>query len=498
MSQVAPSIQLFSTHGRFLSSVLGMMYLKEFLYLGLLISNPSVDAKELQGQESKLKSRLEELIVRTKLPSESLGISVRSLEGDQKTSILEMNGNKPFIPASLTKILTAAGVLDKYGPSKRFVTEILAKDPLKEGVLEGPLYIRGGGDPGFVSETMWVLVNELTRAQIKVIKGGIVVDESRFDAMRVDPSRDPGRNDRAYDAPIGAMSFNWNAVNVYIRPSEVGQTPLVFLDPKTSYLKADNRAKTVAHGRRTLSASRVTETHVRVTGALPIGQDEQVFYKNIADPARWTGENLKEFLRQRDIKVEGPIQTGVTPTAARVLAQVEGRPVSELVSSLMKFSNNFVAEMLTKNLAADFKSKPAKMEDGIAILRESLISLGLPQESFTLVNPSGLSRKNLIWPSSLNDLLIQLHNRFHIAPELLSSFPIAGVDGTLKSRLSGLAQGSVRAKTGLLSGVLGLAGFAGQTDGSLYSFVFLYNGTRTGADRAIQLFDNMATELVKN
>lgn len=91
-----------------------------------------------------------------------------------------------------------------------------------------------------------------------------------------------------------------------------------------------------------------------------------------------------------------------------------------------------------------------------------------------------------------------MREHFQIFPEALASFPVAGVDGTLKSRMRGTpAEGRVRAKTGLLTGVAGLAGFAGRADGTQVSFVFMFNGRPTHSEDARALFDRMAGELIQ-
>src|SRR5690606_2416139 len=130
-----------------------------------------------------------------------------------------------------------AGVLQVFTPGSKFETHLMSDAVIKNGVLEGNLYFKGGGDPSFVSEKMWYLVNEFTRNRVKEISGQVIVDDSLFDTERFDLGRDPNRVNRAYDSPIGAASFNWNAVNVFIRPGDKPGAPaLVVADPVSPYL----------------------------------------------------------------------------------------------------------------------------------------------------------------------------------------------------------------------------------------------------------------------
>src|SRR5690606_6406347 len=135
-----------------------------------------------------------------------------------ETILFENKSKTKFVPASLSKIITAIATLKVFKPDLRLSTELRASAPIQGGVLTGPLYIKGNGDPSFISEQMWVLVNNFVRSKIKKIEGPITVDSSVFDDKHFDSSRQNVRVDRAYDSPVSGLSFNWNTVNVYIRP----------------------------------------------------------------------------------------------------------------------------------------------------------------------------------------------------------------------------------------------------------------------------------------
>jgi D-alanyl-D-alanine carboxypeptidase/D-alanyl-D-alanine-endopeptidase (penicillin-binding protein 4) len=451
-----------------------------------------------QSASASLEEDLKKILNSYRIPNDRLGLYVVDLGQPKHPTIMNVNGDKNMIPASLSKVVTATGVLQKFGPSYKFETDLLSDAPREGATLKGPVYLKGGGDPGFVSESMWILVNEFYRSGIKEITGDLVVDESAFDAVRFDESRDPERVDRAYDAPVGAMSFNWNSVNVFIRPTTVGQAPAVFLDPEMKGMNLVNRAKTVKDGKPDIRVSRGEDDAIFVEGKMPMTTPEVVVYKSITEPAIYSGQALRAFLAQRGISVKGTIRTGKTPAEAHLMAKVEGKPVSSLVADMMKFSNNYVAEMLTKNLGAKFLKQPARLEDGVDVIRNALIEMGLKKEHFQFVNPSGLSRHNSFRAIDLAFLLTENYKRFSYAPEYLTAMPLSGVDGTLKSRFKNSnAEGLIRAKTGHLNGVAGLAGFAGQKDGNVFAFAFMFNGPADQGDLARRLFDALASKLVQ-
>ena len=445
--------------------------------------------------DKDLAARLSKIVKSYSVPQAQLGLAVIDLGETPMKTVYGLNETGDFIPASVTKIVTASAVLRKLGASFKFQTTLWSSGVVKGGTLTGDLILKGGGDAGFVSESMWFLVNELTRTGIKKIEGNILVDDTDFDSVRSDPSRDPERNDRAYDAPVGAMSFNWNSINIFVRATQVGEAPQVILDPIPNGYKIDNRAKTVNKADTSLHVSRAGDT-VRVSGSIGIGQNEAVSYKNIDDPIEWSGNNLVFFLSQRGINVTGKVKAGKRPEKATLLAKAESKPVSLHVIDMMKFSNNFVAEMLAKNLAAQSGQVPATIEGGMKVIRSNIDDLGVDTKRMFLQNPSGLSRKNKIKPVDLAMILAKQQQDFPTFAEFLTSMPLAGMDGTLKNRMKPAA-GWVRAKTGLLSGVVALAGYAGRKDGSVQAFAFIFNGKAEQGDLVRRLFDGLATELIQ-
>lgn len=417
-------------------------------------------------------------------------VSLQILDGDEE--VFSLNPNEKKIPASISKILTAFGVLKTFPIGQRFYTKLF---------YDGKnLYLQGGGDPAFVSENLWYLVNEFTRSEIKEIKGNIVVDDSLFDKVRFDASRSKQRVDRAYDSPVGAMSFNWNAVNIFVKPgSIVGEKARVNIDPDNEYFDLVNNTVTVkGKGKKELVVSiSNSEKLITVSGDVPSDMKEKAIFKSVSEPDMWAGANLEYFLEQRDIVVNGKILAGKVPENAELVATYESKNLAYMLSDMNKFSNNFVAEMLTKNMAAQNVKSNASLQMGVRIIQSKLAEAGINTNEMVFENPSGLTRDNSFSAASLNKVLTNIKKDFSIFPVFLDGLPVAGVDGTLKRRMkNSLAEGWVRAKTGYLDGVVSLAGYAGRRDGKILTFTFLYNGPR---DEAIvrEAFDQLINNSLK-
>lgn len=415
------------------------------------------------------------------------------LEGERE--VFSLNAEKLMVPASLTKIVTAGAVLNAFMLNKKFETNLYSS-------ANGNLCLKGGGDPSFVSEKMWYLVNELKRAEVQSVSGDLVVDSSRFDDEFIDIGRDSVRVDRAFDAPVSASSFNWNSVNIFVRPgNKKGDPAKVFLDPENDYLELVNKAHTGAKGSsKTIAVSRMKSgdrDKIILSGSIAEEAEEVVVYKSISNPNLWIGSHLKQFLKQRGIEVKGKVRVGQCDVNAIKVATVQSKSLNEMISDMLKFSNNFVAEMLAKNLAAEKNPlAPAKMKDGIEEIKKYLDGLEFKRTDYVLENVSGLTRENRFTARQLARVLISIRNDFLTFPEFLAGLPIAGVDGTLKNRMKNKNVDSVvRAKTGYLDGVVGLAGFVGRKNKPPLVFVFMFNGKYEKGTMARPLFDDFINNL---
>jgi len=400
--------------------------------------------------------------------------------GENPDTILYQNEpDKAFIPASVTKLITSVVVLDEMGPATRLVTKIKArKVDIKGDVLAGHICLLGAGDPSFVSENMWILVNNFVRSGIKIIRGDIIVDDSLFDWVAFDETRLKTRVDRAYDAPVGAMSFNWNSMNIYVRPNEEGKKAHVILDPIQQSDLIENQVITNSKPTQ-ITVSKVVNGHldkVIVKGNINKDSEEKLYFIPVTNPALWSGNNLKIFLAQRGVVVHGIVRQGLCASDSSDMAISESKPIEQMVKDMNKFSNNFVAEMLVKLLASQTKTR-ASLQDGVKHIQVYLKKKGFTDKDIKISNPSGLTRDNFVSARSLWKLLFNAQADLRINGEFLSSLPLAGIDGTLKNRMKDIATlGRIRAKTGYINGVVSLSGYYSNRQNKIIPFVFLYNG----------------------
>jgi D-alanyl-D-alanine carboxypeptidase/D-alanyl-D-alanine-endopeptidase (penicillin-binding protein 4) len=435
---------------------------------------------------------------------------IKSVGGQQKDfglwikkgdEVVEINSNDLFVPASLSKIPTVLAFLDHSNMGEKFKTWVYHTGKIEKGVLKGDLYLKGGGDPSFVSESMWRLINKLKRSDIKSIDGQLFVDESYFDSDYYSEGRQQKRVDRAYDAPVSGLSFNWNALSIYVRPGKrAGDEARVYVEPDLDNIEIQNKAKTTGHSKTNLNVSRILKGNkmiIQVGGEISVSKDEKAFYKSIGDAALWTGWTFSKMMNQMGITYNGDVKKKLTPSSAELLVEHESWGMARVISALSKFSNNFVAEMLTKHLGKQ-QGQPGNIDDGLTEIRKYLLKKGWKNSDYQFINPSGFTRANKMRADHLGELLEEARKQFSYSPEFLAALPISGIDGTLKSRMKYAMKEKVRAKTGYLSGVVALGGYLDSPkDNQPMTFVFFYNGSSKKDWKVRAMFDRLLWKIYK-
>lgn len=435
----------------------------------------------------------DDLLVRHKIPKDQISISVVKLEKeDLWSSFLKVNPEKLRIPASITKILTAITALETIQSQHQFVTELKAMSKPIDGVLNGPIYLVGSGDPTFVTEKLWLLIHDFNRLGIRKINGDLIYDTSVFDDVKFDKSRST-QNHRAYSSPTSGLTFNWNSLWVRVLPTKLGQSARVYLDPPDSTIGVRNNSKTLNRP-TSLLVDRLTANDIDqiVVGGQIKPDDEFSVYRSHTLPAQRAAIQAMSFLKKEGIEITGQIKPGKAPANSIQVAKVESVVIDEIIKMMMKHSNNLISEMLIKYVDYQDNKRPGTLAGGLEIMNKTLKKYS--KKPFTVVNPSGLTTDNKVSTDFMTDILVAMKNHPQYDAEFMASFPRSGIDGTIKKRMT-KAKGKIRAKTGLLNGVISLAGYIHSDQGNVYSFAFIYNGAMNKQGRATDLFDLLAERI---
>lgn len=398
--------------------------------------------------------------------------------------------DRPMQPASVMKLLTTAAALRSLGPAWRFTTAFLTDEDAKitpEGVLEGNLYVWGGGDPTLVVEKLWRMVADLQLAGVKSISGNVVFDDSFFADSAIIPGWNKDvdiQNGPSYFAPLSALSVNYNTACLVIGPgTAVGQPARVQLDTPVDVIEIENLVSTSrAGGRRWLRVDREldpedpTRLKFTVRGEIPLDAAVEREYRTVADPLAHFVSVFRGVMDERKIKVKGRFVQGVAPKDTRRLVRLDSPPLATILADMNKHSSNFMAEQVLRAVGATVRGAPGTTAKGVSVIQDYLVSLGLPPESFKLVNGSGLSREITLPPSVITAVILDMYGDHKVGYEFMSSLAIGGVDGTLWARFRDEDKaGRLRGKTGSLNGVFCLAGIVEGGDGEVYAFALLAN-----------------------
>lgn len=442
---------------------------------------------EAENALQRLRKKIDAILTASSLKGASVGIQVVSL--DSQETVYERNPELTLNPASNTKLVTSAAALVRLTPQYQFQTAVFTNAKIKNGVLEGELYIKGGGDPTLSYQDLLTLAQDVYYTGIRTITGDIIGDDTFFD----DEREFSGWHDfdRAYSGYISALSLGENSVHLIIKPSHrSGVAPEIILNPPTSYIQIKNKAVTLSsnsiyasfsNDQETSDNSSAQETLV-VQGKISRKSQYGVSaYVNVKNPSLFTTATFKDALQQVGITVQGRATVGKLPPKAQRLAAWYSERLSNIIYESNKSSSNFVAEQILKTLGAEILGTPGTTAKGILIIQEFLAELGIPPEAYILENGSGLSRNNRLSAEQIVTLLKYMYESFEVKAEYLASLAIAGVDGTLRSRMQDTqAERRVRAKTGAIRSVSCLSGYAASQDNETFAFAILMNQYKSG------------------
>lgn len=347
-------------------------------------------------------------------------------------TVITRNHQEPMVPASTEKLLTSAALLEQFGLEHRLVTVAGATSPPSDGVIDGDLYLVGGGDPLLTTpgykvtfENPQQLANDYERladaivaAGVSEITGGVIGDDSRYDSERW-VSTWPERYQReGYVGPLSALTVNDGNTGLSLRP------------------------------------------------------DEPASSRRPGDPPFLAAETLITLLKARGVRVAGGASVGTAPADMQEVARLESLPMRDLIAEMISDSDNTTAELLVKELAVA-NGQPGTTQAGLDQVEALLAEERLPVEGIDLRDGSGLDPQNKL-TCELLAAALDLHGPDSV---LGQSLPIAGETGTLRRRMRDTpAQGKVRAKTGTLAEVNALAGFAETSGGASLTFAYLING----------------------
>ncbi len=456
-----------------------------FLVLaGLNLSTTLAAAQTLPGE-------VDAALARAKVPRDAVTILVADAQGKAPPR-LSHRVNVPMNPASVMKLVTTYAALDLLGPAFTWSTPVYVEGAVRDGTLFGNLYLKGQGDPKLVSERLWLLLRRVQGLGVKSIAGDIVLDRSAFENVEIDPSLFDGEPLRPYNAAPDALLLNFKAVVMTFVPDRTANTAQIQFEPPLAGVQMQHSVPLsdtpCGDYRAALRADFSDPAAIRFGGTYPASCGEKVWATAYADPKSYAMRAVEGMWREMGGKLAGSVRDGRVPaTLTRPAFEVSSPPLPEVIRDINKYSNNVMAQQLFLTLS--LQSKTAGSATSVATLaasrdvvqrwwRSSISADDVP----VLDNGSGLSRSERISAQALGKLLQNAYAS-PVMPELMSSLPITGVDGTLRGRRSA-ARGSAHLKSGTLRDVTGVAGYVLANSGKRYVVVVIVNQPGAAAARS--------------
>jgi len=473
------------------------------LFHVLLLSLVAFDGRAQQAQPSatveELQQHLAAHVHQPKFAAALWGVKVVSLETGKV--LFEENPQKYFSPASNSKLYTMALALDRLGGDYRIKTSLYAKArPNRAGLLRGDLIVFGRGDSTFnarrnsndIFRALAPLVRAVTNAGIRRIEGDLVGDESFFRGPPFGSGWAWDDMQFYYGAPISALTINDNRLEISVKPGVQTNAPCrLSVSPATVWIVLSNRTQTVVKGgRRSISFYRPLDQNVVfVLGKLPLDDTGYAEDVTVPNPAGLFVAFFKDALAKAGVKITGKLRTAnwldrqAQPLDCGKLVELgfaESPPMRELAREVQKPSQNLYTDLLLAHVG-EFKrsGEPRAAETsedaGIRELGKFLEEAGVRRGDVQFEEGSGLSRNNLTTPNATIALL-QFMSKHREAEVYLNALPVAGVDGTLRSRMKDTAAaGNVRAKTGTLRWANSLSGYVTSAAGERLAFCVMLN-----------------------
>ncbi|MHB8579361.1 MAG: D-alanyl-D-alanine carboxypeptidase/D-alanyl-D-alanine endopeptidase [Ignavibacteriaceae bacterium] len=411
--------------------------LRKILYFFLLINSFSMCTSK-----EELKKKIENIL--TKVPEQTVSAIIIFNPQTQDT-IFSENIADTVIPASNTKLFTTATALNLMGGDFILSTKILSIVRVRNGVLNGNLYIKGYGNSVFTDQDLIEMVKELKNKGIKEIHGNIIGDDTYFDD---DYSRDDWINDELTNYRL----------------------------PPVSALVLDRNRTAVRERIRV----RVRRRRYRIKYV--------TVYKDVSNPPLFVAQALRAELVRNGIRVTGMAEKGITPNNAETLAE-STILLKDLIKIMDKHSDNFLAECLFKTIGAVSTGEQGNSFYSTQAVMRFIKDNGIFSKGTSLVDGSGLSRYDLVTVGAIGGVLEKMYFDQKNYKDFYNALSIAGVDGTLRNRLTGTpAENNFHGKTGTLNGVSSLSGYLRLTNGTdlIISIVFQYSNKGANYYRGIE------------
>ncbi len=424
---------------------------------------------------------------RAGIPEEAVGIVIQPI-GLSEPKVLH-NAGTVFHPASTMKVLTTYAALELLGPSFTWQTGAYITGEVRHGILYGDLIIRGSGDPSFSQKDLWLFIRKIQDSGIREIRGKVVLDRSVFGRINFDASVFDDAPLKPYNAGPDGLLLNEKRIDVYFAPHGDKDEVEVVLEPRMEGITIvpPVAASSACGDWKNGITVHFDDKIAYFEGEYPLacGIRTWAIHPYQMSDRRYFESVFVKLWRESGGVFKGQVEEGLLPADAVLKAEWTSQELGLVVSAVNKYSNNVMARQLLLTLGEKFYGTGATIEQGIAVIGNWLTQKGISANGLVVENGSGLSREERISPLTMAEILNAAFMS-PVMPELVSSLPIAGRDGTMSKRLrDDPIAGKAHIKTGAINDVRAIAGYVLAKSGRRYLIVCMINHPNAKAGRQV-------------
>ncbi|MGI8402252.1 MAG: D-alanyl-D-alanine carboxypeptidase/D-alanyl-D-alanine endopeptidase [Gemmatimonadaceae bacterium] len=413
---------------------------------------PVMKTARMTSPRAELRHDIDSLTSQPEFRSGQWGVLiVNPRTGD---TLYSRNAGKLFMPASNMKIITSAAALTLLGPEFRYRTTFLRDGEVRDSLLDGNLIVIGRGDPsvsdqmrGTATLVMDALADSVRAHGIRQITGSLA------------------RTGNAFPDSIYGYGWEWDDLGEYYG---AGVDELIFNEG-------------------------MAPTTLR---PLPDTVRDSLYSGPAKNPAKAYLDAFRDGLVRKGIRLDGGVRDSALPTPFKMdtLFVFKSPPLRDILPALMKPSQNQIAEILLRTIGLE-RAGIGTADTARKIVGQQLLAWGVQPDGFIIRDGSGLSDQDLLTPETIVRVLDRIQSDTAFAT-YYNSMPIAGIDGTIKTRMKGTpAEGNVHAKTGTLAKARSLSGYVTTAEGERLIFSILANNTTTPGSTVTHVADQIAIAL---
>ncbi len=410
------------------------------------------------------------------ISKDNISISIKET-GIQGKKIIGLHEYTLRVPASVIKVPTTFSALLELGESFRWKTEFYSDGSISNGVLNGNLIVKGGGDPALDTNDVKNIVSKLKLVGLRSIKGNIIIDRNYFEPSEKSSAYFDENPYSPYNAMPDSMMFNQNTTTLNI-------------DGNCIDCEIDDKSFDIENNINPQS-NRCDWPHVRIidssrpkvviSGNISQRCGTKKITKIVSRSYQSFYYGLKENFLKNGIEFNGRLALGRIPEGSRKIFTHYSKPLLEIAEETNKDSNNLFARHIFLTLGAEVIGSPSNLERSRRAIGQILQKNGIAGvDMLKIENGSGLSRTARTSTIVFEEILENAYARFGY--KWLNALSIAGVDGTIKTRFPSSMRNRIWMKTGTVKNAKNIVGYVKSNNGKLYTVAIFVNGANASSN----------------